>query len=323
MRKTLGQRGIRRAVISVGASALIGTATVILTGCNDDVVGKPVATPTAAAPSGVLGGVTGAAQPAGAPVTRTIGKTGWFEGFEITVDKATVTPGQYGGATLVVDITYRNTAAENKALSANAYLQLGGQVDTGASFDNPTVPGKGSATGKITTALRADQNPEQVLDSAIVVYGQATDNQAKIPLAAAGKVDSVRPRALTVAGKLVSDQTTIEITGGTLTPSYAKNERGKYELALHVRIVGGAGIADGGTNIFDDYFSVKSPDGQSLVADSRSPINELLEKNQTIDSPKNNAVFLVAAPGTGNYVLTYDTQKGDGTPAPTFAFTVS
>ncbi len=323
MRKTLGQRSIRRIVTSVGASALVGAAAVTLAGCNDDVVGKPVATPAAVAPSGAPGVVTGAAQPAGAPVTRVIGKTGWFEGFEITVDRATVAPGQYVGATLVVDITYKNTAAENKALSTNAYLQLGGQVDTGASFDNPTVPGKGSATGKITTALRADQNPEQVLDSAIVVYGQATDNQTKIPLAAAGKVDSVQPRALAVSGKLVADQTTIEITGGTLTPSYTKNERGKYELALHVRIVGGAGIPDGGANIFDDYFSVKSPDGQSMVADNRSPINELLEKNQTIDNPKNNAVFLVAAPGTGNYVLTYDNRNGDGTPAPTFAFTVS
>ncbi|WP_157574114.1 hypothetical protein [Nocardia jejuensis] len=315
----------RRVRMAFGAAALVAVA-VLGTACNGD-KGNPVAATTSA------GQPDGAQQQNGGgqqkdkqkqSTVRTIGKTGWYEGFEITVDKATVVPDEFGGGKLTVDITYKNTRLDNATMSNNTYLQVGGQVDGGASFDSPEVPGKGSATGKVTTPIRALEDANHWLDTVTVLYGQSSDNQTKIPLSASGKVESVQPRSVNVTGTLTQDQTTIEITGATLTPSYTKNELGKMELALHVKIIGGSGISDGGSNIYYDWFSIKTPAGQLVTADTRGPINELLNRNETIDNPKNEAIFVVPSPGTGQYVLTYNALKDAGAAsAPTLNFTVS
>lgn len=311
----------RRICTSIGAAMLIGTSALLLTACNDkDTKAGPTSEAAAPMGTGQPGETTAAAN--GQATVRTVGKTGWYDGFDITVDKATVVPDQYGGAKVRIDLTYKNNTTDNKTLSENPYLQVGKEVDAGASFDNPTVPGKGSAAGDITTSVQKLGDAQHLLDTISVVYGQAADNQTTIPLQADGKVDSIAPKTLDVNGTLVQDQTTIQITGGTLSPSYTKNEHGKMDLALHIKIIGGTGISDGGLNIFTEYFSVKTPDGQSLTADDRSPINELLARSQTIDNAKDFVDFVVPAPGPGTYVVAYDATKGAST-APTFSFTVS
>ncbi|WP_069164321.1 hypothetical protein [Nocardia altamirensis] len=312
----------RRIRTAAGAFALLSAATLALTACNDK-DGTATPSPSAPATSAVANGSPGSTN-TGQATVRKIGKTGWFEGFDITVDKATVVPDEYGGAKVLIDITYKNTTLENKTMSNNTSLLVGNQVDGGASWDNPTVPGGGAAAGKVSTPVKSAKDAEHLLDTITVVYGQASDNQTKIPLAAAAKVESIEPKKLAVSGTLVQDQTTITVTGGTLTPSYTKDEKGKYELALHIKITGGPNIPGGGLNIFTEYFSVQTSGGQALVADDRNPINELLDANKTIDLPKNNVVFVVPAPGTGPYVLTYNAQKSEGAAtAPTLALTVS
>ncbi|WP_146251252.1 hypothetical protein [Nocardia tenerifensis] len=309
----------RRIRSAAGAFALLGAAALVLTACNDKAgTATPASTTTSVASNGTPGGN------AGQSTVRTVGKTGWYEGFDITVDKATVVPDQFGGAKVLIDITYKNTTLDNKTLSNNTSLLVGNQVDGGASWDNPTVPGNGSATGKVTTPVKSAKDAEHLLDTMTLVYGQGTDNQTKIPLSAAGKVESEQPKEFPLTGTLVQDQTTIEVTEGELAPSYTKNERGKDELALHIKITGGQEIPAGGANIFTEYFSLKTPDGRDLVADDRGQINELLEAGKTIDNPKNYVVFVVPAPATGNYVLTYNAKKEEGAAtAPTFAFTLN
>ncbi len=301
---------------------LVGVAAVLVTACGGGDVGQATTSPAIAAPLGTgrpSGTETGAA---GQATVRTVGKTGWYEGFEITVEKATVVPDEYGGGSVRIDITYENTTTDNKTLSIVPTLQIGKEIDAGAGFDNPAVPGKGAATGSVTTSVSKLGDPEHLLDTMTVVYGTAADNQTKIPLQAAAKVESVAPKTFTVAGTLVQDQTTVQITGGTLAPSYTKNENGKMDLAMRIELVGGSGIADGGTNVYYDYFTIKTPDGQNLPADIRGPINELINRNETIDNAKNYVVFVVPSPGTGAYTVTYDAKKGEGA-APAFTFTVS
>ncbi|KAA8887392.1 hypothetical protein F3087_16985 [Nocardia colli] len=313
----------RRIRTAATAVALLGAATLALTACNDK---DGAATPVSATPatSVVANGSPGSNSGAGQSTVRTVGKTGWFEGFDITVNKATVVPDEFGGAKVLIDITYKNTTLDNKTMSNNTSLLVGSEVDGGALWDNPTVPGGGSATGKVTTSVKSAKDAEHLIDTMTVVYGQAADNQTKIPLSAAGKVDSVQPKALPVTGTLVQDQTTIQVTAGKLSPSYTKGEHGKDELALHIKITGGSGIPAGGSNIFTEYFALKTPDGQSIVADDRNPINELLDAGKTIDNVKNDVVFVVPTPATGNYVLTYNSQKEEGAAtAPTLAFTVN
>lgn len=306
----------------VAAAVLIGASAFSTMACNDKDT-KAVATSENAAPMGT--GSPGGSQPGGTSsqaTVRSIGKTGWYEGFEITVDKATVVPDEYGGAKIRIDITYKNTTTDNKTLSTYPSLLIGGAIDGGAGADNPEVPGKGSAAGNITTSIQKLSDPQHLIDTLTVVYGQAADNQTIIPLKADGKVESVAPKTLNVSGRLEQDGTTIEITGGTLTPSYTKNEHGKMDLALHIKIIGGSNISDGGRNIYYEFFTVKTPDGQSLPADFRGAINELLNRNETIDNAKNFVVFVVPSPATGTYVVTYDESKGKNS-APTFSFTIS
>ncbi|WP_433522342.1 hypothetical protein ACQPZ2_35080 [Nocardia pseudovaccinii] len=319
MRSTIFAADRRRKITTIGAAVLIGSSALLLTACNDKDTKAGPTTPTSAQ-STIGQGQPGANS--GQSTVRTIGKTGWYEGFDITVDKATVVPDEFGGAKVLIDITYKNTTPDNKTISNNTYLQVDKEVDGGASFDSPTVPGKGSATGKVTTSVKTLHDAEHLLDTVTVIYGQASDNQTKIPLKVSAQVEGVAPKTLNVTGKLVQDQTTIEVTGGTLAPSYTKNERDKMDLSLHIKIIGGPGIPAGGSNIFYDYFTVKTPNGQTILADIRGPINELLNTNETIDNAKNYVVFVVPSPATGTYVVTYDAKKGEGA-APNFSFTIS
>ncbi|WP_159845031.1 hypothetical protein [Nocardia sp. CY41] len=307
----------RRAVTAAGATLVVASALVLSACQGED--GTPVAIPPATA-TGVVAEPGGTS---GQSTVRTVGKTGWYDGFDITVDKATVVPDEYGGAKVRIDITYKNTTPDNRTLSSTPSLLVGKEVDGGAIFDSPTVAGNGSATGTVTTPVRSAKDAEHLLDTMAVVYGQAADNQTRIPLAAAGKVDSVRPKTLNVTGTLVQEQTTIRVTGGRISPSYTKKENGRSDLALRIELVGGPGIAAGGTNIHYDYFTVRTPDGQTVPADIRGPINELLDANETIDNPKNYVIFVVPSPGTGPYTVTYNAQRQEGAAtAPTLSFTI-
>ncbi|MGW4354645.1 hypothetical protein ACWELJ_21450 [Nocardia sp. NPDC004582] len=316
---------MRSTFTTVGAAVLIAASAVLMTACNDkDAVPMVRGTTVSAAPQG--GAQPGGGKPGGTnaqATVRTIGKTGWYEGFEITVDKATVTPDESGGAKVHVDITYKNTTDANKAISVVPTVEVGGAIDAAAGWNSPEVPGKGSATGDVTISVKKLDSAEHLLDTITVVYGTTAENQTKFPLKADAKAESVAPRPLNITGKLVQDQTTVEITGGTLTPSYTKNERGKLELALHVKLTGGSGIPEGGLNVFSEYFSLKTAAGQTVQDDSlRGFIDELLAHNQTIDKPNLFAVFVVPAPATGQYTLSYDATKGTKPPA-TLTFTVS
>ncbi|MEU2043790.1 hypothetical protein [Nocardia niwae] len=309
---------VRRRAVTVAGATLVVASALLLSACQDE-DGTPVAVPsaTATAVATAPGGTSGQS------TVRTVGKTGWYDGFDITVDKATVVPDEYGGAKVRIDITYKNTTPDNRALSITPSLLVGREVDGGAVFDSPTVPGNGAATGTATTSFQSAKDAEHLIDTMTIVYGQAADNQTTIPLAAAGKVDSVRPKTLAVTGTLVQDQTTIRVTGGRISPSYTENENGKSDLALRIELVGGPGIPAGGTNIYYDYFTVRTPGGQTVAADIRGPINELLNANETIDNPKNYVIFVVPSPGTGPYTVTYNAQKQDGAAtAPTLSFTI-
>jgi hypothetical protein len=304
--------------VTVAGAALAVVSAMLLSACEDK-DGTPVAvSPTPTSAVAVRPG-----SDSGQSTVRTVGKTGWYDGFDITVDKATVVPDEYGGAKVRIDITYKNTTLDDHTLSITPSLLVGREVDGGAIFDSPAVPGNGSATGTATDVVASAKDAEHLIDTMTIVYGEAADNQTKIPLAAAGKVDSVQPRTLPISGTLVQDQTTIRITGGRISPSYTENENGKSDLALRIALVGGAGIPAGGTNIYYDYFTVRTPDGRTVAADIRGPINELLNANETIDNPKNYIVFVVPSPGTGPYTLTYNAQSEEGAAgAPTLSFTV-
>ncbi len=307
---------------SAAALSCVALAALASTSCgNDSKTSSGSSTSTAAASQGSLSTATHASK----PLVRTIGKTGWWDGFSITVDKATLTPSSGGGGSLTVDLTYKNLTDQNVSPSPNGFLQVGNEV-VAADFDDPTVPGNGTATGKATATLTSESTDlATLLDSVVLNYGKASDNQTKIPLSASGKVDSVEPKTLTVTGRLVQDQIDIDVVRGTLAPSYKSGEKDKMTLDLKIKISCGPNCSQYGYNTGQDEFSVTAPDGASVVADSRSPYCcDALYPGDVSDNEKNVLVFLVPAPGLGKYELKYENKKltEAGSPPATLAFTI-
>lgn len=172
-------------------------------------------TPTAATPDAPVAPAQSTPVDAAKPVVQSVGKTGWWGGFDITVKSATLT----GGRQLAIDVTYKNTNPTTATLGINHSLQVGNQI-VDAYFDTPEVPAGGTAAGTITTTLgKASASPQQLLDSMSVVFGTATDNQTIIPLRATTPVDSVQPRTLGVSGHLNQELVQIDVLHGSIAPS--------------------------------------------------------------------------------------------------------
>ncbi len=309
-----------RRAARLAAVLLLGVAPLILAACNskEDHSGHDPSGTAAAQRNASSTAGSGTAS-AGQSVVREIGKTGWWDGFTITVNKATVVPGGPNeNSKLRIDLTYKNNTGKATAVDSSiVFLQIGGKVDNVANYDIPTVPGKGSAAGTISTTVPQTSDFEHLLDTVSVVFGQGQDNQTKFPLAASAKAESIQPKALTVSGKLVQAPITVEITGGELAPSYKKGENGKMTVALNFKLTCGTGCAAGGYNVWDDDFKLETSAG-TIAADDRSNVNELLSSESRTIEVLTPVVFVLPAPGTGTYTLSYNNKalsNGGATPA--------
>jgi hypothetical protein len=262
-----------------------------------------------------------------APANRKIGKTGWYGGFAITVDDVEAQAGFGNSVELTANFTYQNLGNQ-QANPPEASIEVDGEVVDGLA-DTPAIPGAGKAKGTVTFTVEGERGKaaptfDQAMDKVTLVYGDAGDNQTKIPLAASGKVESVEPKKLTTSGKLVQGQINVEVTGGALGPSYESGEKGKALLDLRIKLSCAADCQASGYNTDRSQFSITAPDGTSVVADDRSQYCcDALYPGTVSDDERNVLTFVVKMPGTGNYKLTYNNQSlsSSGTPAATFDFT--
>jgi hypothetical protein len=262
------------------------------------------------------------------PANRKVGKPGWYDGFAITVADVDAEAGFGDRVELTVNFNYQNLRTE-QANPPEASVEVDGEVIDGL-FDTPGIPGAGKAKGSVSFSVGADRGKaaptfDQAMDKVTLVYGDAGDNQTKIPLAASGKVESIEPKKLTTSGKLVQGQINVEVTGGSLEPSYKSGEKGKALLDLRVKLSCAADCQASGYNADRSQFSITAPDGTSVVADDRSEYCcDALYPGTVSDDERNILTFVVKLPGTGNYKLTYNNQSlsSAGTaPAATFDFT--
>lgn len=242
---------------------------------------------------------------------RNVDKTGWYGGFKITVDE--VTAQTDGGATTVdVMLSYENLVGETLTPPDKAYLEVndGEVVDT--SFTNPKIAGFGKGKGTATaTLVGTAENAEldEVLDTVVLVYGEADGNLTKIPFAENSEVESLEPRGIPV-GQTVGDLVTVELSKAYLWPSYQTGDKGSYELWVELTMACTPECGYG-YNVYPANFSVTSPSGKSVSADSRSPwTSELLDKQFPIDGKW--LIFVIDAPAQGDYTFSV---KMDSTPA--------
>lgn len=242
------------------------------------------------------------------PVELTLGKTGWWDGTALTVDSLTATP-SFGGIEVVVTATFENLTDESLGLQQGTIVANGEEI--GGFWDIPTVPGKGKAEGTVTFALETDADTtdaaavDKALAATALVFGGSGDNQTKIPLNKAGKVESVQPKALAALGSLTHGTLIVDVLSGTLAPSYERGAKGKAALDVRIKVSCSATCPGSGNNVSRDMFSVTGPSGQSVVASDQSDYCcDAIYPGDISDDPRNILRFLVPLPGTGSYKLT-------------------
>lgn len=255
-------------------------------------------------------------------ITRKIDRTGWYDGFAITVDEVEVTEDSTDTATLTVTATYRNLT-DRQGRPPSPLFEIDGEIISLSSEDLPELPGKGKAGGSLVAYVDLPGTPDELIDATTLVYGESGDNQTKLPLSANGKVESSEPKDLAVTGTLKQGQLIIDVLGGRLAPSYESGEKGKAILDLRIKISCAADCQDSGYNTDASQFSVSGPGGRSVVADSRSLYCCDAIYPGTVSDNANILSFVVPAPGTGSYTLTYDNETitSTGTPPATLTFT--
>jgi hypothetical protein len=243
------------------------------------------------------------------PVTREIGKTGWYDGFAITVADATAEQGFGDGVDVTVNLSYQNLGTEDDT-PPDADIEIDGATQEGF-FDTPGIPGGGKAKGSVVVTVVPEKRTDtltldQAIDKVNLVYGDAADNQTTIPLAAAADVVSIEPKVLPAAGTLSQGQITIDVVSGSLVPSYESGEKGKSLLNLRIKLTCAAGCQAQGYNTGVEEFSVTGPDGTSVLADSRSDYCcDALYPETVSDNERNIITFVVPSPGAGAYTLIY------------------
>jgi hypothetical protein len=245
------------------------------------------------------------------PVTRPVGKTGWWGGFQITVDEATAegVSDVFGELVRVTAaVTMQNLGEDSADPPFEVWFDAGGATFPGFT-DSPTVGGGGTAPASITADITpADLGLDgigdlnQVLDALAVVYGEAGDNQTRIPLGSA-PAESFEPRDLTVAGDARHGPFAVTVTGASLRPSYEPGEGGRYELALEFELACD-GCPGTGLNVDRGSLELTSPAGATVTADIRSPwCCAAVYENETLAEPNQIVVYVVTEPVAGAYEL--------------------
>lgn len=260
------------------------------------------------------------------PVTRAVDKTGWYDGFAITVVEATAEPTSGGDVTVKVAMTLKNLGTD-PAFPSQPDVTSDGKVVV-ANFDAPQIPSPGKADGTLTFSFGADDaraatDLNKLLDTVVLTYGTPADNQMVIPLVADSPVVGAEPMALAIVGSLKQDQIVIDIKGGSLVPSYQKGEKGKAELGVQIALSCAAKCSPSGYNTNRNEFSLTGPDGDSVTADDRSLYCcTAVYPGTKDDNARNILTFVVPLPGTGKYTLTYRNPSltSEGKKPGTFAF---
>lgn len=289
---------------ALGVGATLVTVMVTTAGCGgDDGDGG-------SADGGEVVAPDGATLPP--PVTRPVGKTGWWGGFQITVDEATAegVPALFGEVAVQVTVTatMQNLGESSADPPFDVWFEAGGVTFPGLT-DAPAVGGGGMAPATIT----ADVNPadlgldgvgdlNQVLNALAVLYGEAGDNQTRIPLGSA-PVESFEPRELAVEGDARHGPFVLTVTGASLRPSYEPGESGRYELALEFELECD-GCPRRGLNVDRGSFELASPAGATVTVDNRSPwCCAAMRENETLAEAEQILVYVVTEPLAGAYEL--------------------
>lgn len=249
------------------------------------------------------------------PVTVEVGKSFWHAGWKVDIVDATYTPadpGLFSEATVTLRVVFNNLGSAATRFNSTIALTAGGQAyaDDPGQNDWPDVPGRLSANGAIVIPVEEPFS----FDDAVLIVGNANNNQATVPLGPAGEFVSLEPVVFEVSGEAIAaERLRMEITGAEIRADVPeKHDEVKAErLALTLDVVATfESDFAGGYALTRANFALRLPDGNAVVPDD-API-ELLRGR--LDGLR--VRFLVPAPASGDYALVViDDTEPDAPPA--------
>ncbi|MEV4620549.1 hypothetical protein AB0J74_17805 [Asanoa sp. NPDC049573] len=259
------------------------------------------------------GGAGPAPSASAAPAAVTeiqIDKSYWYAGFKVTLGTARVVDASSGGGKAVtIEGVFQNLSTEyEREPTEEALLTVGDRTYADLDdplLDLPEVPAQRSQPG--TYAFEVDEH--FVLPEAVLIVGKPADRQATIPFSGADGLVALEPRPVPVTGKVLASK-----SGGVFMTVSAVEVRSD-EPYLHGQAPTGQEflrLSFSATNntdagfawVFDRDLHLKMPDGTSLgTADNCSRAQIYPPPHGKVDGGL--ACFLVPAPATGTYLLTW------------------
>jgi hypothetical protein len=289
---------------------LLGASTVIalaLAGCVPEADGDGAGPEPPA-------GATESPEPA-AVTEIEINKSYWYAGFKVTLNTARVVDSSFGGKAVTVEGVFQNLSSEYaKAPTEEALLTVGDH--TYAELDHPLldlpeVPAQRSQHG--TYAFGVDEH--FVLPEAVFIVGKPSNRQATVPFSGPDGLVALEPKPVPVTGKVLRTK------AGSVFMAVSAVEVRSDEPYLHGQAPTGQEflrLTFSATNntdagfawVFDRDLHLKLPDGTSIGTDNNCSRAQIYPPPHAT-ATGGLACFLVPAPATGTYLLSWDLyEKG-------------
>ena len=277
----------------------------------------------------VAGGGTATTVPQ--PVTKQINQTVNFSGFAITVVDAKFTPTPVSSFSptstttmnpgdLELDLSLQNLTPTSLQPQGEWSVTTKGASKPPSDLSSlKEIPGDGKAPGTISMTL-----DDFSMDDAVVTFGAATTNQAKVPLGTTGEVVSYAPTTQSVSGSATSGDLTIKLTKvetrvygpGT---GYRQADAGK----VYIVITGQATTsASNGYAFSGDNLTLTLPDGTAVTGvdtqTSKGSCCAVIDANAALGFTE---IFVTSDPPQGKY--TASVVNGTTNPKGKIPFTLT
>jgi hypothetical protein len=246
-----------------------------------------------------------------------IGESFWHAGWKVTLDEATFAAGDFR-ATVTMDATFENLGADTATFDSQTVLTAGGDNFEGERFGEglPEVPGGLTGNGELIFEV----TNEFAFDDAVLIIGNAENNQAFIPIGpdATEELVTLEPQAVAVSGPIVVGALTINVESAEvradLPDTHSEIENGNTSITFQFSASPAAGIQIGQGVLQSDAFALKLPDGTAVAvrSDGRSGVNELLQGKEGTTIPDLSVRFEIPLPAEGAYALVVRGNYGPG-----------
>lgn len=258
--------------------------------------------------------------PSGSPAPEAvteiqIDKSYWHAGFKVTLGTARVVASSFGGKAVTIEGVFQNLSSEYaESPTEEALLTVGDRSYAELDhplLDLPEVPAQRSQPG--TYAFDVDEH--FVLPEAVFIVGKASDRQATVPFTGTDGHVPLEPSPVPVTGKVLRSKAgtvfmTVSAVEVRADEPYLHGQAPSGQEFLRLEFSATNNTAAGFAWVFDRDLHLKLPDGTTVgTANDCSRAQIYPPPHASVDGGL--ACFLVPAPATGTYLLSWDRyEKG-------------